>query len=111
MIHHLRIQNFRSVRDIELDLGALNIVFGPNGCGKSNIYKAIHLLTASADGKFSSYISDEGGLENIMWSGKSAPTARYPKRLQIACPEDPCPFGPRRGVVIGCRFYSEMLSR
>ncbi len=45
MIHHLRIQNFRSVRDIELDLGALNIVFGPNGCGKSNIYKAIHLLT------------------------------------------------------------------
>ncbi|VTN09241.1 recombination protein F [Raoultella terrigena] len=39
MIHHLRIQNFRSVRDIELDLGALNIVFGPNGCGKSNIYK------------------------------------------------------------------------
>ncbi|ENT8520232.1 hypothetical protein ACFGJH_005807, partial [Raoultella ornithinolytica] len=28
MIHHIRIQNFRSVRDIELELGALNIVFG-----------------------------------------------------------------------------------
>ncbi|HHW3825965.1 TPA: hypothetical protein ACT3KR_005587, partial [Raoultella planticola] len=25
MIHHIRIQNFRSVRDIELELGALNI--------------------------------------------------------------------------------------
>jgi predicted ATPase len=72
MIHHIRIQNFRSVRDIELELGALNIVFGPNGCGKSNIYKAIHLLTASADGKFSGYISEEGGLENVMWSGRTA---------------------------------------
>uniref|UniRef100_UPI0013DDBF44 AAA family ATPase n=2 Tax=Klebsiella/Raoultella group TaxID=2890311 RepID=UPI0013DDBF44 len=85
MIHHIRIQNFRSVRDIELELGALNIVFGPNGCGKSNIYKAIHLLTASADGKFSSYISEEGGLENVMWSGRTAPTARHPRRLQISC--------------------------
>ena len=85
MIHHIRIQNFRSVRDIELELGALNIVFGPNGCGKSNIYKAIHLLTASADGKFSSYISEEGGLENVMWSGRTAATARHPRRLQISC--------------------------
>jgi len=85
MIHHIRIQNFRSVRDIELELGALNIVFGPNGCRKSNIYKAIHLLTASADGKFSSYISEEGGLENVMWSGRTAPTARHPRRLQISC--------------------------
>lgn len=85
MIHHIRIQNFRSVRDIELELGALNIVFGPNGCGKSNIYKAIHLLTASADGKFSGYISEEGGLENVMWSGRTAATARHPRRLQISC--------------------------
>ena len=46
MINRIRINNFRSVREIELELGPLNIVFGPNGCGKSNIYKAIHLLTA-----------------------------------------------------------------
>lgn len=88
MINHIRIKNFRSVRDIELELGALNIVFGPNGCGKSNIYKAIHLLTACADGKFSGYISDEGGLENIMWSGPGAPTDRFPRRLQIGCLTD-----------------------
>ena len=88
MINRIRINNFRSVREIELELGPLNIVFGPNGCGKSNIYKAIHLLTASADGQFSSYISEEGGLENIMWSGKQAPTDRYPHRLQISCLTD-----------------------
>ncbi len=88
MINRIRINNFRSVREIELELGPLNIVFGPNGCGKSNIYKAIHLLTASANGQFSSYVSEEGGLENIMWSGKQAPTDRHPRRLQIACLTD-----------------------
>ena len=31
MIQYIRIQNFRSVKDIALELGPLNIVFGPNG--------------------------------------------------------------------------------
>ncbi|MEV9067007.1 AAA family ATPase [Klebsiella quasipneumoniae] len=60
MIQYIRIQNFRSVRDIELELGPLNIVFGPNGCGKSNIYNAIHLLTAAADGRLSGFIQRRG---------------------------------------------------
>ncbi len=85
MIQYIRIQNFRSVRDIELELGPLNIVFGPNGCGKSNIYNAIHLLTAAADGRLSGFISAEGGLENMMWSGDRSPLDRHPRRLQIAC--------------------------
>ncbi len=63
MIQYIRIQNFRSVRDIALELGPLNIVFGPNGCGKSNIYNAIHLLTAAADGRLSGFISEEGALK------------------------------------------------
>ncbi|PBD44162.1 AAA family ATPase [Klebsiella pneumoniae] len=77
MIQYIRIQNFRSVKDIALELGPLNIVFGPNGCGKSNIYNAIHLLTAAAEGRLSGFISEEGGLENMMWSGE----------LQIGFPE------------------------
>ncbi|HDZ1018254.1 TPA: AAA family ATPase, partial [Klebsiella quasipneumoniae] len=85
MIQYIHIQNFRSVRDIELELGPLNIVFGPNGCGKSNIYNAIHLLTAAADGRLSGFISAEGGLENMMWSGDRSPLDRHPRRLQIAC--------------------------
>ena len=44
MIHTLHIQNYRSIREMSLELEQLNIVFGPNGTGKSNIYKAIHLM-------------------------------------------------------------------
>ncbi len=43
MIKNLHIQNYRSIRDMSLELEQLNIVFGPNGTGKSNIYKAIYL--------------------------------------------------------------------
>lgn len=32
MINTLHIQNYRSIRDMSLELEQLNIVFGPNGC-------------------------------------------------------------------------------
>ncbi len=33
MIKNLHIQNYRSIRDMSLELEQLNIVFGPNGTG------------------------------------------------------------------------------
>ncbi|MCS5950138.1 AAA family ATPase [Klebsiella pneumoniae subsp. pneumoniae] len=48
------------MKDIALELGPLNIVFGPNGCGKSNIYNAIHLLTAAAEGRLSGVYQRRG---------------------------------------------------
>lgn len=53
MINTLHIENYRSIRDMSLELEQLNIVFGPNGTGKSNIYKAIHLIHSAAQGQFS----------------------------------------------------------
>ncbi len=50
MITTLHIQNYRSIREMSLELEQLNIVFGPNGTGKSNIYKAIHLMHSAAQG-------------------------------------------------------------
>lgn len=88
MIHHIQIQHFRSVRKIDLELGRLNVVFGNNGCGKSNIYKGIQLLSAAAEGQFSSHLSDEGGLENVMWSGQSNAQAGAPRRIVLSCQTD-----------------------
>ena len=48
MINTLHIQNYRSIREMSLELEQLNIVFGPNGTGKSNIYKAIPLMHSAA---------------------------------------------------------------
>jgi hypothetical protein len=40
-IKRLRIENFRSIRDLTLTFGKLNAICGPNSCGKSNVLRAI----------------------------------------------------------------------
>ncbi|WP_058910629.1 AAA family ATPase [Entomohabitans teleogrylli] len=70
MIKTLHIENYRSIRRLSLELEQLNIVFGPNGTGKSNIYKAIHLMHSAARGQFSEALAREGGILNVFWAGK-----------------------------------------
>lgn len=51
MIKTIAIQNYKSVDQLELELGRLNVFIGENGCGKTNILEAIALAAASAAGK------------------------------------------------------------
>ncbi len=87
MIRHIHIDNYRSAKNISLELSQLNIIFGPNGCGKSNIYKAIHLLSGAASGQLSSMLSEEGGIQNTMWSGSERSSHRA-RRLCLSCETD-----------------------
>lgn len=47
MIDHLRIQNFKCLRDVSLDLGPLTVLVGPNDSGKTSILDATYLLGAT----------------------------------------------------------------
>jgi AAA15 family ATPase/GTPase len=42
MIKHIRLNNFRSYRSLELPLGNLNVLIGRNGSGKSNLLDYEH---------------------------------------------------------------------
>ena len=44
MIKHIHIENFRSIRNLDLSLGQINALIGRNNVGKSNIIYAIKLL-------------------------------------------------------------------
>ena len=50
MLTALAIANYRSIRHMVLPLGRLNVVTGANGSGKSNLYKALRLLSDAARG-------------------------------------------------------------
>lgn len=41
MIEKIKISNFKSIEELELDLGRVNVLIGENGCGKTNILEAI----------------------------------------------------------------------
>lgn len=86
MIRSITIKGFRSVRNITLPLARLNLISGPNGCGKSNLYKAVRLLHDAANGRLSHAIADEGGIQNLMWAGghRAGDRAKDPKRMVLA---------------------------
>jgi len=51
MIAKLTIRSFKSLADVELSLGLVNVFVGANGSGKSNLLEAVGVLSAAAGGR------------------------------------------------------------
>ena len=50
MIRALRLENFRSFEEYELrELATVNLLVGPNNCGKTSVLEAVHLLVSGGD--------------------------------------------------------------
>ena len=49
-LSHLAVAGYRSLRGLTLPLGALTLVCGANGSGKSNLYRSLALIAAAARG-------------------------------------------------------------
>ena len=47
MIEKIHIQNFKSIYDLELEVGRVNLFIGENGSGKSNLLEALVFVSAS----------------------------------------------------------------
>lgn len=82
MIIEFSVKGYRSLQDIEVTLNNLNIITGPNGCGKSSLYNALYLLAKSAEGNLSQTLALEGGMPSILWAGDRKPTlSKKPIRM------------------------------
>ena len=51
MLDKLSVRTFKSLDDVTVDLGLVNVFIGANGSGKSNLLEALGVLSAAADGK------------------------------------------------------------
>jgi predicted ATPase len=69
MIETLAISGYRSLRNLVLPLGRLNLVTGANGTGKSSLYRALRLLGDAALNTVVSSLAREGGLPSTLWAG------------------------------------------
>ncbi|AIN60839.1 MULTISPECIES: AAA family ATPase [Pseudomonas] len=76
MLTTLAIANYRSINQLVLPLGRLNVITGANGSGKSNLYKALRLLAETARGGVVNALAAEGGLESTFWAGPEKLTRR-----------------------------------
>ncbi len=68
----LTIRGFRSLKDVTWQPGSLNVVIGPNGSGKSNLIKTLEMISLSARSKLSDQVLREGGMESLVWDGRTA---------------------------------------
>jgi predicted ATPase len=62
-------QAFRSLRAIAYPMSNLDVFVGPNGVGKTNLYRAIELLQAAAQNTLAYDLAQQGGLDSAMWAG------------------------------------------
>ena len=60
---------YRSLQQLTLPLGGLTLVCGANGSGKSNLYRSLGLIAASARGDLVAALAAEGGLPAVFWAG------------------------------------------
>ena len=70
MITRLAISGYRSIRDLTVELGPLNVVTGANGSGKSSLYRSLRLLSEAAQGRLIASLAMEGGLSSTLWAGQ-----------------------------------------
>jgi len=87
MIEKISIEGFKSITDVELDLGLINILIGPNGSGKSNLLEAVGVMGANTYGSVEpeslKYRGVRLGLpESYKSSHKSQPSRRLVFRAQ-----------------------------
>jgi predicted ATPase len=73
---------YRSLRSIRIPLGGLSVFLGANGVGKTNLYRALQLLQASAAGTLSHELAGEGGMQSALWAGER-PT-RQPVQVSLS---------------------------
>jgi predicted ATPase len=90
------IHGYRSVRRLFLPVEACSVFVGTNGVGKTNLYKALGLLRAAADGTVTRAIAEEGGIESVLWAGKRR--AGQPVRLALKAHFDEMEYGVEAGL-------------
>ena len=69
MIENILIQNYKSIRDLRLELKPLNILIGSNGVGKSNFISFFQLANSIFEQRLQSFVL-ERGIDNLLYFGR-----------------------------------------
>jgi len=72
-IRDFQAAGYRSLRSIRMPVGPLSVFLGANGVGKTNLYRALQLLQASAAVTLSQELAGEGGMQSALWAGNRTP--------------------------------------
>ena len=87
MLRTLAVENYRSLQHLVIELAPLTVVTGANGSGKSNLYRALRLLSEIVRAGALSSLAAEGGLRSALHAGDRDRGAPVALRLGFAADE------------------------
>jgi len=70
MIRKLKVKNYKSLKDVELELDKFNVLIGPNTSGKSNLLDCLAFVSETAKGSIDVSLRGRGGYERVVFSGE-----------------------------------------
>lgn len=81
MLTRLKIKGFKNLVDVEIRLGPVTCIVGPNGVGKSNLFDVVHLLSLLADKPFVEAAAEVRGGSNL----RDLFTTGGENRMELEC--------------------------
>ncbi len=69
-LKRLWVRGYRSLLDVALEPGQLTVIIGENGSGKTNLYRALRLLSRGAEGRLATTLLAEGGMPSVLFAGE-----------------------------------------
>ena len=79
---HIAAGGYRSLQNLILPIHGLTVICGANGSGKSNLYRALRLIVAAAEGRLVAKLAAEGGLPAALWAGPRRTTRAMKQGLE-----------------------------
>ena len=117
MLKSFKVESFKSLENVEVELGRVNVFIGANGSGKSNLLEAIGVLGAAANGR----VDDEALLRRGVRPGlpvlykSSFRNSRQPTEIRFSASNEGASFSVGLFNPLGkpepaWRFKTELLT-
>ena len=74
-LQRIRLQGFRSIREMDLALQPLNVLIGPNGAGKSNFISFFRFMNKLLEKDLQLHVQQQGGADRLLHFGKQTTSA------------------------------------
>lgn len=111
MITRFRVQNYKALRDVTLELTPMHLLIGPNDSGKTSILEALAALCRSVDRDLADAFHGAWKGDELVWHGSQEPVVTFESGISIdgknLCYNLACRFLPSaRAARIECESAS-----
>ncbi|MGH9799882.1 MAG: AAA family ATPase, partial [Blastocatellia bacterium] len=82
MLQRISLKGFKSIKEMDLELRALNVLIGANGAGKSNLVSFFKMLNEMMAGRLQQCIGTSGRAQSLLHFGPKV-TPQMEARLEF----------------------------